>query len=349
MSLLEKASGGHKPKNAPSQGRTSLFTRAMAASRDEAEVVPPKAPAQAPPAVAPPTVAPPVQAEPERPFIALEELDELESRVAALPPRFDSVLAAWSILSERLPLAAMALFLPQGDFLSLAAQSGFPSGTGDAIPVSIAPPSQRNDELLGDEAKALVAPTLGVSLGMDLRAVSMWSDVGLAGLWVFHDEALESSPPKLVSRLGDLLAKAAASLPASPMAIPVPEPASALAARARKYGFAAALRFDIGSAYGEREAFRGLEANALRSALLSASGKMLEQTGTALAFGERSIACALGSSSPFDPELALFQFSKTLRRSLPFLSGGPFPEGLAASFDPSSDRAVEELSRFLSA
>lgn len=80
MSLLEKASGGHKPKNAPSQGRTSLFTRAMAASRDEAEVVPPKAPAQAPPAVAPPTVAPPVQAEPERPFIALEELDELESR-----------------------------------------------------------------------------------------------------------------------------------------------------------------------------------------------------------------------------------------------------------------------------
>jgi hypothetical protein len=333
MSLLEKASGGHKQKKAPLQARTSLFTRAMAAaSRDEPE-----------PALAA-TPAPPPQ-----PIVAIDDLEEIGRGVDAMPSCFDSILSIWSLLSTRLPLAATALFLPQGDFLALAAQSGFPSGTGDAIPVSLAPSSQKNGELLGKEAKALIAPLLGVSLGMELRAAAMWSDVGLAGLWIYYDTSLEPSPPELKSALCSLFAGAAASLPASHMALPEREPGSALLETTRKYRFAVLFRFDLAPLYAAREAFRGLEMIALRSAFLSACQRILSQSGAAFAFGESSVACAFGSSSILDPELALFQFSKTLRRTLPFLAGEAFPDGFAARFDPSSDHGLEELSRFLSA
>jgi hypothetical protein len=332
MSLLEKASGGLKAQKIPLRARTSLFTRAMAAASREGEAPVPKAIAPA-----------------NRASIAIKDLKDLERRIAALPPFYDSILSAWSLLSGRLPIAATALFLPQGDFLSLAAQSGFPSGTSDAIPVSLAPSSQKNSVLLGNESKALIAPVLGVGLGMDLRATAMWSDVGLAGLWIYHDASLESSSPELKSMIGSLFAGAAATLPASALALPIRDPAPSLFEKSRKYRFAAAFRFDLAPVYAERNAFRGLEPNALRSAFLSACVKILAQGGSALAYGESSVACALGSSSPLDPELALFQFTKTLRRTLPFLAGEAFPGGSAVRFDPSSDQDIEELSRFLSA
>jgi len=285
----------------------------------------------------------------ESALIGAKAMAELKSRVAALPPRFDSILSAWSILSASLPLAAIALFLPQDDFLSLAAKSGFPCGTAEPIPFSLAPSSQKNGGLLGSEAKALIAPLLGVDLGMELRATSMWSDVGLAGLWIYHDTALESSPSEFRSRLRSLLEESAASLPASFMALPMPKAAPVLLEKVRKYRYAAAIRFDLEAPYAELKAFRGITINALRSSILSACGKILSQGGTALACGEASIACALGSSSLVDSELALFQFAKTLKRTLPFLAGESFPEGRAIGFDTSSDQAPEELSRFLSA
>jgi hypothetical protein len=333
MSLLEKASGGHKGKSLPSQARTSLFTRAMAATRDEERNVPPEAPI-------------PAEAVP---FVSAKVLDELKAALASLPPGFDSILAAWSVLSSRLPLAAMALFLPQDDFLALAAQSGFPSGTADPIPFSLAPASQKNGELLGNEAKALIVPLLGVDLGMDLRAASMWSDVGLAGLWIYRDASLESSPAELRSRLCSLLAGAADSLPASSMAKGEPKPAISIIERVRKYPSAAAFRFDLDPLIAESDAYRGITPNALRSSFLSACGKILAQGGASLAYGDASVACALGSSSPADAELALFQFMKTLKRTLPFIAGAAFPEGRALGFDPSSNQAPLELSRFLSA
>jgi hypothetical protein len=333
MSLLEKASGGHKGKSLPSQARTSLFTRAMAATREDEGHPAPKAPI--------PSDAIPMF--PSRP------MDELKTALAALPPRYDSILSAWSLISSKLPLAAIALFLPQDDFLAIAAQSGFPSGTADSIPFSLAPSSQKNGEPLGNEAKALIAPLLGVDRGMDLRAASMWSDIGLAGVWIYRDASLESSPAELRSRLSSLLAGAADSLPASSMARGDPKPARSILEKVRKYPSAAAFRFDLDALLGESEAYRGIAPNALRSAFLSACGKILAQGGASLAYGEASVACVLGSSSSVDSELALFQFSKTLKRTLPFLAGAGFPEGRALGFDPSSDQAPEELSRFLSA
>ena len=116
-----------------------------------------------------------------------------------------------------------------------------------------------------------------------------------------------------------------------------------------EFHYAAAFRFDLARSSSEIESLRGIEPNALRSSFLSACERILSQGGVALAYGAASVACALGSSSPLDPELALFQFAKTLKRTLPFLAAEAFPEGSVAAFDPSSDRAVEELSRFLSA
>jgi hypothetical protein len=333
MSLLEKAGGGHKKKSVPLQARTSLFTRAMAATREEGELAPTPEPL---------AIREPI-------FIPAKGMDELGHRVASIPPSFDSILSAWSIITAGLPLAAIALFLPQDDFLSLAARSGFPSGTAEPIPFSLAPPSQKNGEMLSAAAKALIAPLLGVDLGMDIRATAMWSDVGLAGLWIYRDASLEASPGDTRSRLNALLAQAADSFPASRLALPESEPVTALLEQTRKYRYATAFRFELGTALEAGRRYRGLTRNALRSAFLSACGKILARGGAAIAYDEAAVVCALGSSSLVDSELALFQFTKTLRRTLPFIAGEAFPEGEALGFLPASDQASEELSRFLSA
>jgi hypothetical protein len=344
MSLLEKASGGKKPKDLPSQAGTSLFKRAMAASRTE--VSPLRYPvAEAAPFEAP--EAPPAPAASALPaFPGAEALDELKASLASLPPSQDSILAAWSLLASRLPLQAVSLFLPEGDFLSRAAQLGFPAGAEAEIPLSIAPAS--DGDLLGEEARALVATSLGVGLGMGMRGTAMRAQSGPVGLWVYHDDSLEAAPEEIRSRLSDLLADLAGSSHPLSMASSVEDPASLVISRMARYPFATALRFDLPPAYCERAAFRGIQARTIRSALASAAERILEQTGVVAPYGEASIACVLGSSSRCDPELALFQFTKTLRRGLPFLAAESFPTGSAQGFDLSSDRAAEGLSSFLS-
>jgi hypothetical protein len=344
MSLLEKASGGKKTKNAKQSpaAHTSLFKRAMAASRSEAEFPPPSS------SVAPESAIELSPQIPANPFFAdSEAMDELKDKLLSLHPSYDSMLAAWSLLSARLPLQAISLFLPHGDFLALAAQVGFPSGRSEDLPLYIAPSTDQSGLLLGDEVKALVAPSLGVGLDMSLRAVSMRSEPGLRGLWIFHDDPLEASPDDDRFRLIELLGEAASSLPGFTMASVPADTVTLLLSKLDKYRCAIAIRFDLGSTYADLAAYRGLNAQALRSALVVAAEKILEQTGAALAFGEASIVAVLGSSAKCDPELSLFQFTKTLRRSLPFLSAEAFPAGSAMGFDPSSERASEELSRFL--
>jgi hypothetical protein len=348
MSLLEKASGGKKNKVAPSQADTSLFKRAMAASRAEASTLAPETSSSIEerdgPAASGPEPEAILQSRASSPFLNLA-WDDLRSRLTSLPPYSDSILAAWSILSTSLPFEALSLFLPHGDFLAPAAQIGFPEGTCDDVPPSIAP--LNNGTLLDDEAKALIAPSLGVSVGMNMRAVSMHSESGLVGLWVYHDDSLESSPEEIRSQVSELLAEASASLPACSMVFPSPDPVSLLLPKLKKYSFATPIRYDVESIYADGASYRGISTKALLSAFVAASEKILEQAGVVLAFGQASFVCVLGSSARRDPELALFQFTKTLKRSLPFLSAGVFPEGSATSFDLSSDLVSEELSRFL--
>ena len=346
MSLLEKASGGKKSKVEPSQAGTSLFKRAMAASLSEAktsalEISTSLAKNDASPEPLPDAMLP---SQASSPFLYLA-WDEIKGMLASLPPYSDSILAAWSILTTSLPVEAISLFLPHGDFLAPAAQIGFPEGTGDDIPVSISP--RDKGTLLDDEAKALIAPSLGVSVGMSMRAASMHSESGLVGLWVYHDDSLESSSEEIIFQVSELLAEASASLPSCSMVFPSSDPVSLLLPKLNKYRFATPIRFDIESIYADGASYRGISTKALLSAFVAASEKILERAGAVLAFGQASFICVLGSSAPCDPELALFQFTKTLKRSLPFIASSVFPKGSSTSLDLSSDRASEELSRFL--
>jgi hypothetical protein len=356
MSLLEKASGGSKKKVAQSHARTSLFLRAIAASHPEPEPVVGEVSAEpqdipqehldAPHVPEPEPESPAANPRPS-PLFETDVIASLKESILALNPAQDSMLFAWSLISSELPLQAIALFLPHGDFLASAAQIGFPSCKGDDIPLSIAPAPQNNGTLLDDESKALVAPILGVSVGMALRAVSVWSDSAIVGLWIIHDDQFEASSDETRVRLIDLFAESAASLPSLTIASPPADPLSASLASLKKYRFATALRFDLDDTYSDRPMCRGISARTVLSAFLSAFAVILEQTGSSVALGEGSIVGFIGSSSLCDPELSLFQFTKTAKRCLPFLSAEAFPVGSSTSFDMSSELVDEKLSAFL--
>ncbi len=326
MSLLEKAIRG--PAISPAQPRTSLFTRALAAREPEARAAPEDFGADA--------------------FNA-GGFEGLRGELTALRPEFDSFLQAWTLVFERVRLAAIALFLPKDGFLALAAQNGFPAGTEEAIPLSIANPPHRSGEALANEAKALLAPILGVPLSLSLRASSMRTESGLAGMWVYHDPALDSSQAEVRAELGAILAGALSTYPAISLESPSANAPAALLAAGRKFSSAAVLSFELPTIREiELSRFKGLTPNALRSVFIAAYRRILAQGGSVLAFGERSVGCALGSATAVDPDLALFQLKKTIKRILPFLSAEFSPEGRALRLDPSSETAFEELSRFLS-
>lgn len=332
MSLLEKARGSGPGRSSP---RTSLFSRALAA-----HAAVPVRPAAAPE---------PSPREPERvDSLQLGGLDELEKKIEALPLYFDSVLAAWSFASDA-PLSALALFLPRGDFLAPAALHGFPSGTMDEIPMSFARSSQIGVEPLGDEARALLAPILGVPQSLSLRAATTVPESDFVGLWVYHDASLDASTYEARAKVGSFLARIGEALPPFSLSTPAADPVGTLLEASMKYPSASAFSFDLSSFSASSDPrLRGLEASAIRSSFLSSCLRMLSRGGAAIAFDEWSIACVLGSASPIDPGLALFQFKKTLRRILPFLAVGAFPEGRALGFDPSSKKAQREIASFLS-
>ena len=334
MSLLEKAIRGTISKDERKRG--GLFSRAVAAQAASPSKEPPFEDA----------VHPEVPSIPE---FSLDGIDEFERRLASLPTAYDSILAVWSSISESMRLSACALFLPSGDFFFPVARHGFPSGTIEGIPMSLALSSHRGVEPLVKEAKALLAPILGVPSSLSLRAAVMRPESGFTGLWVYHDASVDASPASTQERIGSLLAHAGDSLPPTAIAIPVSDPTRDLLEASRKYPSASAFSFIIESPDGKDDRrFQGLEPSAIRSAFLSACLRILSKGGAAIAYGDRSIGCVLGSSSPIDPDLALFQFKKTLRRILPFIDSGAFPGGRALGFDPASERAQEDLSRFFS-
>jgi hypothetical protein len=275
--------------------------------------------------------------------------EDLVRDISALSPNPDSILELWTLVSESIPLAAIAMFLPRADFLVPAAENGFPSGKDDSIPITLASHAGRGPELLDNEAKALIAPILGVSISLSLRASTMSGDSGVRGMWVYHDPVLEAAKAETLARLDNLLARCAEGLPIPSMVESSDDPGQALLTAARKYASASVLSFDLRS-FGvcDEVRFRGLKPDALRSSFLAACDTILSRGGSAIAFGDHSVGCLLGSTSTMDPDLALFQFRKTLRRLLPHLAAACFPEGRVLIIDPSSANAFGDLSTFLS-
>jgi len=321
MSLLEKATSGKKSTLEPLEARTSLFARALASSRGERAG--------------------------QRGLATIEDAQAIADSIAALPSSTDSMIALWGICSSRLPLAAISLFLPCDDFLSLGARSGFPAGSSDSIPVSIVPSSEKNGQPLDNEAKALLAPLLGVPLGLSLRATSLRSDTGLLGLWVYHDPALEEASEEAMDELAGILSSPSAKILGFSLESPPPDPAERLLVASKRFSSVSVARFDLDSLLDSDKLPSGIEREAVRSAFLASCRKILSSSEAVFACGVSSVICALGSSS--DADLALFQFSKTLRRILPFLANLPFPAGRALKLDPASVGAAEELARFISA
>jgi len=332
MSLLEKAIGGSNNPEAGSQQRSSLFSRAMAASGTEEGSSP-----------SPPSSAP---ADPQHPLFEPEMVDELKGAILVLPPTQDSLLSAWSVLAAKLPLRALALFLRSGDFCSLAAQVGFPSGRSDVVPLSICP-SPASGDSMGEEARALVAPILGINASMSLRSYGMESDSSNWGVWIVHDEALDAAHAQDRAVLNNLLSVILFSMHDLSLVPRARREPRALLSELSRFRFAAVHRFDIGPDYLANPTFKGLEPQALVSAFALASAQILELTGLAFPLGESSFAGVLGSATRGDLELSRVQFTKALRRSLPFLTAGAFPSGNSLSLDLASGSAAEELSNFL--
>jgi hypothetical protein len=339
MSLLEKATRGTTGN--VSHTHTSLFTKALAARPPQPEgdeAADSQAPAGGRKAAAP-----------AMPAFDSSAFPSLRRSLAKLRPEADSILEAWALVSRALPLAAIALFLPKDDFLFLVASNGFPSGSDEGIPVSLARPPRDGSSLLTKEEGALIAPVLGLHHSMGLRSATLLSAVGLEGLWVYHDPALEGSSASTRTELGSILSGAAAKLPPLPIASIGRDGPAILLRTARKYRSASIFAFDASSlAAGKESRYGDVRPNALRSAIAAAASRILAQGGEVLPFGQSSVACLMGSSSGVDPELAMFQFTKTLKRILPFLSSSSFPEGRSLRIEPLSEDAPRAIASFLS-
>jgi hypothetical protein len=200
---------------------------------------------------------------------------------------------------------------------------------------------------LAKEAKALLAPVLGVPVSLVLRAAPLWSDTGLLGLWIYHDPALEEASEEAMDELLGILSNPSSKVLGFSLESPPLNPAERLLAASKRFSSVSVARFDLDPLFDSDKLPSGVENETVRSAFLASCRKILNSNGAAFACGNSSVACALGSSP--DAGLALFQFSKTLRRILPFLATLPFPAGRALNLDPSSSGAAEELARFISA
>jgi len=175
----------------------------------------------------------------------------------------------------------------------------------------------------------------------------MLASGNVAGLWVYYDPSLDGSSELSQDMLGSFLSRAAEGFQALNIASPVADAPRAILAISRSYASASIFTFDFRDAFAEEPRFKGLRPRALLSAFMEACSRLLINNGAAFCCEGERVACLLGSSTRADPDLALFQFRKSLKRLLPRFASSSFPEGRAFFLDPSSKSALEELRSFL--
>lgn len=273
------------------------------------------------------------------------EFDSLERELLGLPITPDYCLAAFARLAEALPFEGLALFLPMGGSLSLAAcLDRDASGPAPSLPAELA----RSLPPQGAELEADALSALGAAIGQAVTGA--WglprrspADASYLSLWTF-------SFPSAPARVARLLA-AVDACPAPPLCLPDPadDAAQALWRAVPMDRCAVAMCFDLASAYrSARSSVPGLCSEAFMSAATCAACRLLSSNGKALALGDGRLALVLSSSSPLDPELVLFQFRKSFSRSLALFEGAEPPKGESFAFDHSEGGAFESLARFLS-
>jgi hypothetical protein len=288
--------------------------------------------------------------------LSSEDIDAIRGEILGIRPGIDYILAVYARLAEALPVSGLALFLPRAEELCLAAAFGFiakgadgelsptlPLSLIDALPPGLSPPR-------GALLDALVA-VLGGSAASGLLCARISAAESRCGLWALSAPNVSSAPSELLSSLGALLA---APSPAPSRFVTIPEPvaslASGLLASVKANPRACAFVLDLSAQYEVAETrVPGLMPQVFLSAAALAANSILGHGGSSILRGSRSLACVFGSSSAIDPELALFQFSKSLRRSLMILEGSSPPSGRSFGFDPRDPGAETALSLFFAA
>jgi hypothetical protein len=342
MGLLEKALRESTLPATGGYGHSSLYAKAVAAT----SVAPPAAQSPSPPAQSP---SPPAQpSKPSQPAFTSEDLSSLESELSALPPTHDAYLASWSRASA-LGLSSLALFMPRGDSLAPAARIGFPPMPMGSVPSLVAEQAQGGRDPLGRPASEALSAALGASQSLPLRASAVHSGSRIAALWVYRDAALEASLRDMQSRLGAALSSISGrGAPLVSIVGVSGKPERSLLDSVSRSAKASYFVFDLSRLAGEISAScPGISMEFLVSSFAAACSAILAGEGSAAPCGTMRVGCALGSSSSSDHELALFQFVKSLKRLLPFLSVASFPSGRSVSFAPTSPDAVSELAGFL--
>ncbi|HTX72039.1 MAG TPA: hypothetical protein VMC79_04370 [Rectinemataceae bacterium] len=344
MSLLEKALRGAKP--AEVQG--GLFAKAVAAKavRHEAESLPG---GDEPAFIRPTPEEESVFVPPEFPLSA-SDLAAVESEILEFKASGDYLLAVFARIAETLPLEALALFLPRGEGLALAASLGFPAAMTDYIPESVARRSGSPGSPLSEESKAAISSLLGVSPTLMLRGATMYGPAdAVLGQWVFADGVLEYADQERIEAVGRLLrAPGRRASPAVSLQEPSSQPGSGLVAQRHGQRFAVAVALDLRSSYIELDMrVPGILPQAFFSVVLETAQRILGPSGAAVLTEAGQLAALLYSASELDADLVRFQFRKSLKRALPILEPIELSEGKSLLFDLTDAGSEAALSRFL--
>ncbi|MGO8694238.1 MAG: hypothetical protein ACLQMF_11290 [Rectinemataceae bacterium] len=341
MSLLEKALSGTNP----TRDRSGLFAKASAVQA-HVSTPPPSGAVRSQEAEDP---GESVYVIPHFAF-TIAEIAALEEELLDLRDTPDYFLSVFARISEAVPLGALALFLPREEGLTAAASLGFPAISGEYIPESVARRSVTPGSLLPRESTAVLSSLLGVSSALRLRgATILGPHEEILGQWVFVDGALESADGETVSALGRLLA-APGMRGAPPLVIlsPRSDPAGELLSVPRNERYAAALVLDLKPGYAELDLrVPGILSISFFSAAAAAARLVLGRSGAAVLTENGLLVCLFFGTSALDPDLALFQFRKSLKRFLPIIEGIELPAGRSSLLDLESGTAKTNLSRFL--
>jgi len=315
----------------------------------EDEELPPPPLSAIPAGNAPESLEPPAFDPKAFPFTAAE-ISSLTEELTRLPEGADDLVAAYARIAEALPLGALALLFSEDEGIRVAASYGF-SFRADRVgePTIDAVAASLDGKLCGLKTRDLLESLVETDLSVALRAsVSLDVEGEPKALWLYADARLDGSSPELVEAVAELFAARALR------AAPLPERGDPEAALLRSgelgrgEGHAVVAVFELASYIDYFEFLvPGLRRAAVEGAVRGASLGMLGPRGEALVLPGERFVIFLYSPKPLDPELALVQFGKSLRRALPFFGSAEPPEGKALGLDLAYEGARGLLERFL--
>lgn len=277
-----------------------------------------------------------------------DDLASLAGELKTLPKGHDALFAAFSRISEALPLSELSLFSCEGRLIRPLAAIGRelptePLDLTDAAFLRTLPAGEKLDTSKGAELAELVQ-----YLG-DCSSCHAFVRNGEDGkpfaLWLYADPAIDASRELSSSFVGLLSAAALPPLRIEFVRSIKPE----VAGRRIKLGQGKAASFVLDMTdYISQTAIQipGIEGAALLNLCRSAIASFLGSEGAVFLLPDDKILAILYSKAVPDAELALVQLRKSLSRALPFLGMVDFPKGRATVIDLAYANAIETIERF---